>query len=78
MIRMPTSQTTFIAVLVIGAILLILSVTGNLNNANSLSSVVLFGVLILGFALYYDFSNVQQKITYVPQTTFKETITTVP
>jgi len=74
---MGASQTTFIAVLVIGAILLILSVTGNLNNANSLSSVVLFGVLVLGFALYYDFTN-QQKVVYVPQTTFKETITTVP
>jgi len=74
---MGASQTTFIAVLVIGAILLILSVTGNLNNANSLSSVVLFGVLVLGFALYYDFTQ-QQRVVYVPQTTFKETITTVP
>jgi len=74
---MGTSQTTFIAVLVIGAILLILSVTGNLNNANSLSSVVLFGILILGFALYYDFSQ-QQRTVFVPQTTFKETITTMP
>jgi len=75
---MGTSQTTFIAVLVIGAILLVLSVTGNLNNANSLSSVVLFGVLILGFALYYDFTSLQPKVTYVPQTTFKETVTTIP
>ena len=74
---MGASQTTFIAVLVIGAILLILSVTGNLNNANSLSSVVLFGVLVLGFALYYDFTQ-QQRVVYVPQTTFKETVTTVP
>jgi hypothetical protein len=75
---MGVSQTTFIAVLVIGGILLILSVTGNLNNANSLSSVVLFGILILGFALYYDFTNIQPKVIYTPQTTFKETITTVP
>lgn len=77
MIRMPTSQTTFIAVLAIGALLLVLSVTGNLNNANSLSSVVLFGVLILGFALYYDFTNNQPKVIYTPQTTFKETVTTI-
>jgi hypothetical protein len=74
---MPVSQTTFFAVLAIGAILLILSVTGNLNNANNLSTVVLFGILVLGFALYYDFSQ-SQRVTYVPQTTFKETITTVP
>ena len=74
---MGTSQTTFIAVLVIGAILLILSTTGYLNNANSLSTVVLFGVLVLGFALYYDFVN-QPKIAYIPKTEFKETITTVP
>jgi hypothetical protein len=74
---MGASQTTFIAVLAIGAILLILSVTGNLNNANSLSSVVLFGILVLGFALYYDFTN-QQKVVLLPKTEFKETITTVP
>jgi len=71
------SQTTFIAVLGIGAILLVLSTTGYLNNANSLSSVVLFSVLILGFALYYDFTNSQPKVTYVPQSSFKETITTI-
>jgi len=75
---MPVSQTTFIAVLAVGAILLVLSTTGYLNNANSLSTVVLFGVLILGFALYFDFSNNQPKIAYIPQTTFKETVTTVP
>jgi len=74
---MGASQTTFIAVLVIGAILLILSTTGYLNNANSLSTVVLFGVLILGFALYYDFTQ-QPKVMYVPKTEFKETVTTVP
>jgi len=74
---MGASQTTFFAVLAIGAILLILSVTGNLNNANSLSSVVLFGVLVLGFALYYDFSQTP-KVVYLPKTEFKETITTVP
>ena len=71
------SQTTFIAVLAIGAILLVLSVTGNLNNANSLSTVVLFGILVLGFALYYDFTQ-QPRIAYVPQTTFKEVVTTTP
>jgi len=71
------SQTTFIAVLAIGAILLVLSVTGNLNNANSLSTVVLFGILVLGFALYYDFTQ-QPRVTYVPQTTFKEVVTTTP
>ena len=70
-------NTTFIAVLAIGAILLVLSVTGNLNNASNLSTVVLFGILALGFALYYDYTN-QPKVTYLPQTTFKETITTVP
>ena len=74
---MGTSQTTFIAVLVIGAILLVLSVTGNLNNASNLSTVVLFGVLVLGFALYYDFTSLQPKVLYTPQTTFKESITTV-
>jgi hypothetical protein len=78
MIRMSASKTTFFAVLAIGAILLVLSTTGYLNNANSLSTVVLFGVLVLGFALYYDFANTQPKVMYVPQTTFKETITTVP
>jgi hypothetical protein len=75
---MPVSQTTFIAVLVIGAILLVLSTTGYLNNANNLSTVVLFGVLVLGFALYYDITNTQSKVTYIPQTTFKETVTTIP
>jgi len=74
---MGISQTTFIAVLGIGALLLVLSTTGYLNNASSLSSVVLFAVLILGFALYYDFTN-SMRPTYVPQTTFKESVTTVP
>jgi len=75
---MPASQTTFLAVVAIGGILLVLSTTGYLNNANSLSTVVLFGILVLGFALYYDFTNTQPKVIYTPQTTFKETITTVP
>ena len=74
---MGISQTTFFAILGIGAILLILSTTGYLNNASSLSSVVLFAVLILGFALYYDFTNNQPKVTYLPQTSFKETVTTI-
>jgi hypothetical protein len=74
---MGVSQTTFIAVLGIGALLLVLSTTGYLNNASSLSNVVLFAVLILGFALYYDFVN-NQKTIVMPQTTFKETVTTVP
>jgi len=74
---MGVSQTTFFAVLAIGAILLVLSVTGNLNNANSLSSVVLFGILVLGFALYYDFTQ-QSRVTFLPRTEFKETVTTVP
>jgi hypothetical protein len=74
---MGISQTTFIAVLGIGAILLILSTTGYLNNASSLSSVVLFAVLILGFALYYDFTNDRPKVMYLPETSFKETVTTI-
>jgi len=73
---MPTSQTTFLAVLVVGGILLVLNATGYLNNASSLSSVVLFGILILGFALYYDFSNAQKSFV-MPQTQFKETVTTI-
>ncbi len=77
MIQMGVNQTTFIAVLAIGALLLVLSTTGYLNNASNLSNVVLFAVLILGFALYYDFINTQ-RLTLVPQTTFKETITTTP
>jgi len=74
--NMSVKQTTFLAVLTIGAILLVLSTTGYLNNATNLSSVVLFGVMILGFALYYDFNNSHATV-YVPQPTFKETITTV-
>ena len=77
MIQMGVSQTTFIAVLGIGALLLVLSTTGYLNNASSLSSVVLFAVLILVFALYYDFMNTKTPV-YLPQTTFKETVTTTP
>jgi hypothetical protein len=74
---MGVSQTTFIAILGIGALLLILNTTGYLNNASSLSSVVLFAVLILGFALYYDFINTKTP-SFLPQTTFKETVQTVP
>jgi len=73
---MNGTQTTFFAVLAIGAILLVLSTTGYLNNASNLSTVVLFGVLVLGFALYYDFTNNQRQV-YIPQTTFKETVTTI-
>jgi len=74
---MTISQTTFLAILAIGSILLLLSTTGYLNNANSLSTVVLFGVMILGFALYFDFSNATQRVSYVPQTVFKETVQTI-
>lgn len=52
---MPGEKTLFYALLGIGAVLVILSTTGYLNNASNLALAILFAVFAIGMASVYEF-----------------------
>ncbi|ALG96854.1 hypothetical protein [Acidianus bottle-shaped virus 3 strain ABV3] len=50
-------KTTFIAILLIGALIVVLNTTGYLNNASNLSTIILFVAIALAFSLFIDFEK---------------------
>lgn len=63
--HMAREKTLFYALVGIGAILVILSTTGYLNNATNLTIAILFAVFAIGLASLYEFREpeimIQQK-----------------
>lgn len=73
MIIMAKEKTLFYALLGIGAVLVVLSTTGYLNNASNLSVAILFAVFAIGLASVYEFQ--QPMVVVRPQrTTFEEKV----
>lgn len=70
---MAREKTIFYALLGIGAVLVVLSTTGYLNNASNLSVAILFAVFAIGLASVYEFQ--QPEVIVKPQrTTFEEKV----
>ncbi len=67
---MEHPKTTFLALLGIGAILVVLSTTGYLNNASNLTTVILFTAFVLAFAMFFDF----EKPTVIKAPEFEEKV----
>lgn len=58
---MGLNRTTFLTVLLIGAFIVYLYVTGTLNNASNLTAILLFGIFALAFALEFDVFDLSQR-----------------
>lgn len=54
-ISMAKEKTLFYALLGVGAIIVVLSTTGYLNNASNLSIAILFAVFAIALASVYEF-----------------------
>ncbi|ALG96781.1 hypothetical protein [Acidianus bottle-shaped virus 2 strain ABV2] len=52
---MAKEKTLFYALVGIGAVLVVLSTTGYLNNASNLTIAILFAVFAIGLASIYEF-----------------------
>ena len=57
MIRMAKEKTLLYVLLAIGITIAVLSATGNLNNANSLSTIIILAIAGVSVALLYEFGE---------------------